>query len=317
MLNNSSSDLLNSGGQDVEFETELNDLYHKDLITFSIMGIGGVTVSLLGILGNIISLIVLSRIQVPLSTYTYLCALCFSDLCMLICSILLLGNDLKLPKKGKHFSNNETYLQMFPYLNPLAFTFHVISVWLTLAFTLDRYLVICHPLRSLRYCTISRARKYTCTIFVVGFVLNLPRFFEYRTVDFSFHHITELNSTVHVKQVFCDLTEFGKSQIFKQIYHSLFYVLCVGCLPVLVLAVTNALLLYTVAKSHRQRAILQRQALLRRRQDTTVMLIGEKVACCKYTLLRDFISKIKKNILSFTGGAKKLITFLTFYSILF
>jgi len=88
----------------------------------------------------------------------------------------------------------------------------VSSVWLTLAFTVDRYIMICHPFKSEPFCTVSRARRVIAALVASSIAFNLPKFFEYHTV------VKMVAEDVAV--VGSDLTPFGKSRVFKQLYHS-------------------------------------------------------------------------------------------------
>ena len=141
----------------------------------------------------------------------------------------------------------------------------VISIWLTLAFTVDRYIMICHPFTAEPYCTIKRARKVIAVLFIMGFIFNIPKFFEYETVSIHLPH-------KNVTKIGCDLTWFGRSHIFKELYHSLFYITFVCGIPFITLAVLNSCLMHAVRLS-RQRG-KEINAAEKKRNDTTVMLIG-------------------------------------------
>ena len=95
-------------------------------------------------------------------------------------------------------------------------------MWLTLAFTVDRYIMICHPFKSEPFCTVSRAKRVIAALVASSIAFNLPKFFEYHTV------VVRPPSAVvqlsyggeDVEVVGSDLTPFGKSRVFKQLYHS-------------------------------------------------------------------------------------------------
>jgi hypothetical protein len=139
-------------------------------------------------------------------------------------------------------------------------------VWLTLAFTVDRYIMICHPFEAEPFCTVSRARKVIALLYIGGIIFNIPKFFEYRTLDIVVNPVE--NST----RVGCDLTAFGKSHVFRQLYHSWFYVAFVCGVPFVTLAVLNSFLIHAVHLS-RQRG-KEINSAERKRNDTTIMLIS-------------------------------------------
>ena len=244
-----------------------NDQYIRDLITYYLLGIGGLTVCCFGLIGNILSLIVLSHRTMKSSTYSYLSALAVCDFLVLIFTIVLLVKDVERPVKGENKWPwaDGIYPYLFPYVHPAAFSFQVISIWLTLAFTVDRYLMICHPFSAEPYCTVSRARKVIVGLFVGGLIFNIPKFFEYETLPVPMPITNET-------KVVCDLTEFGRSTIFRELYHSWLYIICICGVPFVILAVLNSFLMHAVRVS-RQRG-QEINSAEKKRNDTTIMLIG-------------------------------------------
>ena len=117
--------------------------YVRALVTYYLVGIGGMAVSCLGLFGNLLSLVVLSRTSMKSSsTYTYLSALAVCDALFLVCFILLTTKDLRRPEAGEAEwmwdDVDEVHPYLFQYVHPVAFTLQVTSIWLTLAFTVDR-----------------------------------------------------------------------------------------------------------------------------------------------------------------------------------
>ncbi len=241
--------------------------YKRDLLTYYVMGIGGMTICCLGLIGNMLTLTVLTRRTMKSSTYSYLSALSVCDCLVLFCTIILLVKDVNRPIKGEHRWpwDEGLYPYLFPYIHAAAFTFQVTSVWLTLAFTLDRYIMICHPFRAEPFCTISRARKVIGSLFVGGIIFNIPKYFEYETVAIP---LPMQNTT----KIGCDLTAFGRSHIFRELYHSWFYVAFVCGVPFLTLAVINTFLMRAVHLSRKKGKEIN--VAEKKRNDTTIMLIS-------------------------------------------
>ena len=238
----------------------------QQYLTYYIMGIGGMAVCCLGIIGNILSIVVLTQKCMNSSTYSYLTSLAVCDLLFLLFSMIILVKDTEKPPHD-YFSQTNVLIYfskyLFSYLHPIAFTFQVTSIWLTLAFTVDRYIMICHPFKAERFCSVSRARKVIAGIYLLGILYNIPKFFEYRPLTVTLGDSNSVNS---------DVTEFGKSMVFRLIFHSWLYLILICVVPFIALAVLNAFLMYAVSKS-RQRG-REINAADRRRNDTTVMLIG-------------------------------------------
>ncbi|XP_064607190.1 FMRFamide receptor-like [Liolophura sinensis] len=249
-------------------DSEINENLYKQTITYYMMGVAGMTLCCLGIIGNILSVIVLTRKTMRTSTYSYLCALAACDTLVLFCTMLLLTKDTHKPTlEAMTAPNSKWYVYMFPVIHPAAVSFQVTSIWLTLAFTVDRYIMICHPFKAERMCNVTRARMVIVGLYIAGLIFNIPRFLEYRTKVDEFMALNQ--TTVYYN---LDFTEIGKESLFKEIVHSWMYLTCVCGIPFLSLAVLNTFLIRAVHLSRKKGREIN--AVERRRNDTTVMLIG-------------------------------------------
>lgn len=123
--------------------------------------------------------------------------------------------------------------------------------------------MICHPFQAEPYCTVTRARKVICFLWILGIIFNIPKFFEYKTVAIHVQNITRIG---------CDLTWFGRSHIFRKLYHSWFYIVFVCGVPFITLAVLNAFLMHAVRLSRQKGKEIN--VAEKKRNDTTIMLIG-------------------------------------------
>lgn len=243
---------------------QMDRLYEHKLMYY-LMGIGGVSVCCLGLVANGLSVAVLTRRSMRSSTYTYLSALAVCDTLVLVFTALLILKDTKSDSSSK--SLDHIYSIIFPYVHPTAIIFQVTSIWLTLAFTVDRYIMICHPFRAESMCRRSRARRVVLGLYVGGVVFSIPKFLEYYTQK---HEFVLMNSTEIVYGI--EVTDIGKNEVFREIVHSWMYLICVCGLPFLTLVVLNAFLIYAVRMSRRKGKELN--AREKHRNDTTVMLIG-------------------------------------------
>ncbi|KAK3101677.1 hypothetical protein FSP39_005393 [Pinctada imbricata] len=234
--------------------------YNHNVLLYYLMGIGAMTLCSLGIIGNALSIIVLTRRVMRSSTYSYLTALAISDTFFLLFTMIICLRDTKKPVRNEFQTVEPYYAYLFPYIHPLAVTFQITSIWLTMAFTVDRYIMICHPFKAERWCSVNRARKVIIGLTLAGVLFNLVRFFEYRTVERD-------DNTVDI-----DLAPLGKGDTFRMVVHSWLYLTCVAGIPFLSLLILNIFLIRAVHESRKKGREIN--AKEKRRNDTTVMLIG-------------------------------------------
>ncbi|PAA91534.1 hypothetical protein BOX15_Mlig030285g1 [Macrostomum lignano] len=176
-----------SGENDTDCMQSLEDRYNSTLGVCSAFLPGVVTFAriiipmwiALGVPGSLLSLLVWSSKPMRSSSSVYLCALAILDLMFLLCQQLpfhlYLYYDIKVmynPFMCRAFPVYNMWLQ---YLSPL----------LTLGFTVERYIGICHPFSRKEFCTVRRAIIVVSCMTVACLVLGLVQlhFYRYNPVE--------------------------------------------------------------------------------------------------------------------------------------
>jgi hypothetical protein len=120
------------------------------------------------------------------------------------------------------------------------------SVWLTVSFTLERYVAVKHPILRRNICTTKRAKRIIYAIFLLSFLSALPTPFEWEVVTTT--NEENVTQTVHVNLEYSD---FGKNEIFRSIYY---WYLAIGfvLIPLITLVIFNSLLIYSLRSSRLQ-----------------------------------------------------------------
>ena len=136
------------------------------------------------------------------------------------------------------------YPRVYPYAYPLAIMFQIGTVLINLGMSTDRFIAIHFPLKSLKFCTISNAKKIIVLIFVFSLFYSLPRFFEYYVLTETY---TINNETF--EYVNYDLTSIGKSKIYRKIVYVWMYVLLQSVVPLCVLIIINMALIISLKES--------------------------------------------------------------------
>ncbi|XP_059498371.1 probable G-protein coupled receptor 139 isoform X2 [Stegostoma tigrinum] len=125
---------------------------------------------------NLMTIVVLSRGNCGISRCTgrYLVSMTVADLLVIIfCVILNHLGSLHLPI---------SFLKHYHVCSLNSITNAAVvdsSVWLTVAFTLDRFIAVCCPKWKVRYCTERTAAWVILTICTVSYLRNIPRYFTY------------------------------------------------------------------------------------------------------------------------------------------
>ncbi|XKL62202.1 hypothetical protein PGB90_002035 [Kerria lacca] len=190
----------------------------------------------IGVIGNSITIAVLTQHGMKSSTNTYLTALAVSDLIYLICSFLL---------SLQHYSGIGDIKYYF-YWKILPFVYWCIdassgtSTWLTVSFTLERYIAVCHPLRGRILCTETRARKVIACVAIFNLLTTATTSFEW---EICYKDRQSLKLTE---------TELGQNVVYKAVYYW-FTAFVFVYIPLALLCVFNTLLVGAVQNSQKQR----------------------------------------------------------------
>uniref|UniRef100_UPI00398E694A probable G-protein coupled receptor 139 n=1 Tax=Pristiophorus japonicus TaxID=55135 RepID=UPI00398E694A len=140
-------------------------------------------IAAVGIPANVVTIVILSRGKCGLSRCItrYLVTMAAADLLVIITDVILFRiNDYYFPT---------TFLYITPvcsFLTALMRAVTDISVWLTIAFTFDRFVTICCQKLRTKYCTEKTASLVIGTVCLLFCIKNIPWFFTfepYYTID--------------------------------------------------------------------------------------------------------------------------------------
>ena len=193
-----------------------------------------------GIIGNLLSLAVLGHHSMRNhSSNVYLSTLATADALLLCCSFML----FTLPTL---YDNYCITLSPTPIIYPLALTLQTCTLWVAVALTIERFIVISNPWSRVGV-NVKKARFVAGGVCLFSVCYNLPRWFE---LDFVVHSST--NNATTSSHCAIEATDFGNHQIFLLFYYSLFYVTVNGILPLSILAIINTYLILKLRNSEQQ-----------------------------------------------------------------
>ncbi|XP_061174225.1 FMRFamide receptor-like [Saccostrea echinata] len=231
-------------------------------IETAVMGYLAIVIVVLGMIGNSLSIVVLTRKAMHTSTNCYLLALAIWDTVVIICTLLLMS----IPSLSSEFRDHVMpYVVVLVY--PLALTAQMSTLWLTVSFTVERYIAVCHPLRAARMCTVARARVVIVIVSVVSVLFNMSRWFEYRLKFHDPGQFSNNRSAISYEQ-----TDLVNNDDYKQVYFFWLYLLVMFIVPLISLSVLNTFLILAVRQSQIQRKDMNvRQS---RENNVTIMLVS-------------------------------------------
>lgn len=211
-----------------------------------------------GIVGNILSLIVLFHRNMATSTNVYLAALAISD------TLKLINDALYFVVIILKRTNEDPEGMVMAYLYPYAhYVFNVavcVTAWLTVSIAVERYISVCHPTKAVSVCTIPRARNVSITVFVVMIIITIPSWFRYQAKQVF---DTQLNITCYIPEP----TELGHNQAFMRPYtwiQNLFR----SIVPLVVLIILNAKIINELRRER-----IKGKSLSGRNRITLIMII--------------------------------------------
>lgn len=223
----------------------------------------------LGILGNLVSLAVLSLDRGISPTFLTLKALALSDIILLSAAFFqqVVPIYAMLEECMSHMC-----LSYLPYIHgylwPVICTFQMTSVYLTVLISAERYTAICKPLQTKQLRNLSRMRTAITSIIVFSVLFNIPKFFENTFVS---KEIKTSPGNLSLTIVTMKDTALRQHPVYRYLYNSALYAVIMYALPLVVLTILNTSIVRHMREAHRRWSELNR-ALQREFKATAVPL---------------------------------------------
>ncbi|CAF1279219.1 unnamed protein product [Adineta ricciae] len=220
------------------------------LFTHYLLGYVGTAMCSIGLALALCSVYIFTRRHMRSAVSTYLAALSISDSCLLSLGIIFAINSSIPPsRQSESFYSSYLHKHLFPYVYACIIWFQFTSVWITIGFAVDRWFAIKWPMLHYTYSS-KRACYIVVTIYCLGFIYSLPRFFEYKTGVERVNFTNFENETEFVDYTVIE-NKLQKSPIYQYTVHLILYSLFQSILPLLMLSYFNVELIRSVnASSH-------------------------------------------------------------------
>lgn len=160
-----------------------DSMFHEclyDSFTLWTLGVVGNGINVVGLLGNLLTFLVLLRMQMTQKTsiLIYIIAITFSDTIILFFSSITIYSLRAfgyLPSNMQYVNDmNRGYFFLY-YLTEIFLYF---NTWLTLAMCVDRYISVCKPHKASEFCNRSKALKVVVGLAIAISIFNIPKAFE-------------------------------------------------------------------------------------------------------------------------------------------
>ncbi|XP_022318229.1 FMRFamide receptor-like [Crassostrea virginica] len=241
-MENSTLDVISDAG--VKRVTEASNSVADDIMAMAkkmhwySSSIFGTIFVIVGIIGNILSIMIWSRKSMRTSTGIYLIAQALSDMGLLIFFFI---TD-SLPMIAPSVKTSYAFGVFFSYIGyPIFFLFVVYSIWMTVGVTVDRYIQVCWFTKAKEMCSNKRALVGIGIIALLCFIINTPHFKTFYPIP---------GSDRAPSDAAFGFTEFGLSegsQRYEFWVHCMFLVL----VPWLTIFTLNLLIIFRVVRANK------------------------------------------------------------------
>ena len=227
------------------------DIYSKTVCTnIAIVGIFIVgIIVVVGIIGNSLTFVVFWKGNFKSSTSFLFLSLSLIDSAVLLnvftgCIVRLdIYIDL-LPQDAS------IYLKVCVF--PLYYMAEAATIWVTVLIAVNRYIIVCLPLRASQWCTLSKVKIQLAVVLVLVVLFNIPEIASRRIV-----HITRNNGTSYVTRI--DYTMNDSYPQFRYVYTNVLLLILLVCLPLFILTLLTVRLIKAMKAHRRMQAEMQPQ----------------------------------------------------------
>uniref|UniRef100_A0A914ZV17 G-protein coupled receptors family 1 profile domain-containing protein n=1 Tax=Parascaris univalens TaxID=6257 RepID=A0A914ZV17_PARUN len=260
----------------VENCTEEYDFYEPN--EKILLGVLALPFIVIGLMANAMSVRIFSHRQMRIQPVNwYLMLLAISD------SVILIGAFfvLTLPRLGEVLTWwNATALSYYssPYMYAFMTLAQTVSVWMTTAMSIHRFIGVCIPFKANEILTERNVKLLIVCVIVASVLFNSTRFFEVYIADVCYMPLIKAELPVLLP------TELRMNVLYRKIFYEWAYTLIMFAVPFTILIVVNTLVIIAVHRSRKVHAKLNvsddglRKQELAKEIATSVMLVAVVVA---------------------------------------
>lgn len=151
----------------------------RDQTRFWIQRVAVPLIMVIGLFGNLVTVIIMTRRRMRSTTNMYLAALAFVDMLYLVLTFMLGLSHYPNMAERRYY----LYWHLRPFLMMFTDACSNTSVWLTVTFTIERFIAVKYPMKGKVWCTEARAKKLIICVFMFGLLFASPVPFEWKVIE--------------------------------------------------------------------------------------------------------------------------------------
>ena len=199
-----------------------------------------------GIIGNSLAFAVFWKGNFKSSTTFLFMCLALTDSVVLLTAFMIYSiKSVSIYMSGKTFFPSYTIIGLYLFAAFLYVVSHTITMWMTVLIAVNRFIIVCRPLRASEWCTNSKVKKQVAAVLVLAILYN----------------IAIVGGTV-VMHLVVTITE--------PLYIFILDAICTLILPICILALLNIRLIQAL-NTHRRMQIQNRS--IQKDNSTTFVLV--------------------------------------------
>ena len=231
---------LNMSDDDVA-SSLLHPCFYVCLVGVSINGM----IFAVGIIVNSLTFVVFWKGNFKSSTAFLLLTLSLID--MAILGVVFTADNALLSMYSGSATRERYYLLLR--MNHLSYLLQTATIWITVLIAVNRYIIVCLPLRASQWCTLSKVKIQLAVVLVVSVLYNIPGFVRYDVDDYSWNNDTQYHVVDTFPQYYSVLDKTVR-------------IIMMLCLPLCILTLLTIRLIKAIRARRRMQAemhVLDRQ----------------------------------------------------------
>lgn len=228
------------------------------------------SIAALGMLGNILTMVVLWSKRMQSTTTLFLRGLVLTDVgVIVVLSIAITPLAVGMHEQTLPVYVHVIYPQLYGPFDFLAMTVQQCNVWILVSVSVERYIAVCHPLKAAYYRTRKKTIITLVLLTVSSAVYNVPRLFG--TVA---NPVTcNLPALQEYTCYEIALTDLGDDVFYKDVYKVWMYAIVIYLLPLITMSVINVLIIRELIRMRSRRRDLATYCQQQQKEDNVTLVL--------------------------------------------